>query len=221
MSTDAKGVQHYFERVPEAFDQIYESRPRSVWAALERWRHRSMFERFRLTLEACGEVKGTRMLDLGCGSGRYSIALARRGADVVGIDFSQPMVELAARAAAAAGVAAHCRFIQGDLLRVTPQEPFDTTLAIGLFDYVRDPVPILEKIRQVTTRCVIASFPVRMHVLTPLRKLRLSLAGCPVYFYTKPRVEALLQHVPGTVTIQALGRDYMAVVTLNSRPGGM
>ena len=35
------------------------------------------------------------MLEPGCGSGRYLEALARRGLDVVGIDSSQVMVELA------------------------------------------------------------------------------------------------------------------------------
>ena len=42
-----------------------------------------------------GEIKGARLLDLGCGSGTYSTWLAERGARVVGIDLSSTMISLA------------------------------------------------------------------------------------------------------------------------------
>jgi len=40
---------------------------------------------------------GTRALDLCCGTGDIAFALAQRGADVTGLDFSPPMLEIAAR----------------------------------------------------------------------------------------------------------------------------
>jgi len=40
---------------------------------------------------------GLRALDLCCGTGDLALALARRGAQVVGLDFSQPMLETAER----------------------------------------------------------------------------------------------------------------------------
>ena len=42
-----------------------------------------------------GDVSGTRILDLGCGSGTNSLWLAERGAHVVGLDLSHTMVSLA------------------------------------------------------------------------------------------------------------------------------
>jgi 2-polyprenyl-3-methyl-5-hydroxy-6-metoxy-1,4-benzoquinol methylase len=45
-------------------------------------------------------VEGSRILDLACGSGRHAIALATRGADVVGIDSSKTMIETAQKLAA-------------------------------------------------------------------------------------------------------------------------
>jgi ubiquinone/menaquinone biosynthesis C-methylase UbiE len=42
-----------------------------------------------------GDVKGLRILDLGCGEGGYSRELARRGAQVVGIDGSRRLIEIA------------------------------------------------------------------------------------------------------------------------------
>src|SRR5688500_4981274 len=46
-------------------------------------------------LEACGEVRERRVLDLGCGQGYFSRELARRGARVVGIDLSDQLIQIA------------------------------------------------------------------------------------------------------------------------------
>ena len=50
----------------------------------------------RSVLAAAGEVSGLLVLDVGCGAGAYAVALARRGATVLGIDVSVPAL-LAAR----------------------------------------------------------------------------------------------------------------------------
>jgi SAM-dependent methyltransferase len=74
---------------------------------------------------------GARVLDLGCGPGRHSLALARRGFEVVGIDRSAEFVDLARAAAESEGVDA--RFLVADvrdLDRVRGQD------ALGTFDTV-------------------------------------------------------------------------------------
>jgi malonyl-CoA O-methyltransferase len=48
-----------------------------------------------VTLELVGDVQGQRILDIGCGTGRYCVLLAERGATVVGLDPSQGMLEQA------------------------------------------------------------------------------------------------------------------------------
>lgn len=56
---------------------------------------------------------GDQILDLGCGAGRHSIELAKRGCDVTGVDVSPFMLEEARRRASQAGV--EVTFIQLDL----------------------------------------------------------------------------------------------------------
>jgi SAM-dependent methyltransferase len=48
---------------------------------------------------------GMRVLDVGCGPGRHSLELARRGVTVHGIDISRPFIDLAREAGTAASVA--------------------------------------------------------------------------------------------------------------------
>ncbi len=50
-----------------------------------------------LTLALIGEVQGQRVLDVGCGTGRYCVLLAQRGAAVIGVDPSRGMLEQARR----------------------------------------------------------------------------------------------------------------------------
>ena len=45
----------------------------------------------------CGEVRGLRVLDVGCGSGYFSREMARRGALVTGVDISPRMLAHACR----------------------------------------------------------------------------------------------------------------------------
>ena len=56
--------------------------------------------------------KNVRILDIGCGTGRHSIELAKRGYDVVGIDLSDCQLKKARSKAASAGVSVE--FIKAD-----------------------------------------------------------------------------------------------------------
>jgi ubiquinone/menaquinone biosynthesis C-methylase UbiE len=58
-----------------------------------------------ITLGLIGGVRNQRVLDVGCGTGRYCALLAKRGAKVAGIDPSPKMLECARRK-----IAPGCRF---------------------------------------------------------------------------------------------------------------
>ncbi len=48
-------------------------------------------------LRLLGEVSGKRVLDAGCGEGRFARMLAERGAEVTALDFSSRMIDIAGR----------------------------------------------------------------------------------------------------------------------------
>ena len=69
------------------------------------------------------------VLDLGCGTGRHSVELARRGYEVVGVDLSEGMLERARRRAAAEGVSG-TTFVLGDVQNVQLGRRFDAVLSM-------------------------------------------------------------------------------------------
>ena len=69
-----------------------------------------------------------RVLDVGCGPGRHSLALARRGIEVLGVDLSEDFVALARDAAEAEGLPA--RFEVADVRELAVETGFDAVLCL-------------------------------------------------------------------------------------------
>jgi SAM-dependent methyltransferase len=81
---------------------------------------------------------GTRVLDVGCGVGRWSRLLAARGAQVTGVDLSPTMIGEARRRAAAAGLADRCRFLVQDSAALDAGGPFDLVLGVTVLQHILD-----------------------------------------------------------------------------------
>ncbi|HXF50325.1 MAG TPA: methyltransferase domain-containing protein [Dehalococcoidia bacterium] len=89
-------------------------------------------------LRLLGDVKGKRLLEIGCGGGQHSILLARQGARCVGVDLSDEQVKFARRLAEREGVDAE--FYQGDAtdLSMFDAEQFDAAHSVFALQYVDD-----------------------------------------------------------------------------------
>jgi SAM-dependent methyltransferase len=94
----------------------------------------------RLALEPWLQVSaGERVLDVGCGVGRWSRMLAARGAMVTGVDLSPTMIAEARRRALAEGVAARCQFEVQDLSNLSVGGEFDLVLGVTVLQHILDP----------------------------------------------------------------------------------
>ena len=84
-------------------------------------------------------LKGSRVLDVGCGGGLLAEALARAGAAVTGIDLAPGMIEVARLHAREAGLDIDYRVIAADeLQRATPQG-FDIVTCMEMLEHVPQP----------------------------------------------------------------------------------
>lgn len=83
-----------------------------------------------------GDVRGLDVVDLGCGTGRHALRLARAGANVTAVDFSEGML---ARAGAKEG-AERVRWLRHDLARPLPLADAcaDRVICCLVLDHVAD-----------------------------------------------------------------------------------
>ena len=186
-------VRRRFERDARSFDAIYRLERSPFWRWVNTTLRRAVFERYTITFEQAGDVRGKKILDVGCGSGVYSVDFARRGAGrVVGVDFSGNMLKLARQEAGQHGVADRCEFIQADFLELDLKDRFDVSIAMGVFDYVPDQVAFLRKMVALTTGKVIVAFPGHSLLREPARRLRYRLSGKgEIYLYSREDVERI------------------------------
>jgi 2-polyprenyl-3-methyl-5-hydroxy-6-metoxy-1,4-benzoquinol methylase len=204
-------VARYFHDHATQFDDIYRVRERGVRGLRDRLSRGTVIERLRFADDVASRIKPERVLDVGCGSGRFAVDLAERGARVVGLDFAPDMVGLARELADQEGVSSRCLFLQQDFMTWDEPGRFDMGLAVGVTDYVRDPAPLVKRIAEHVSGTVLISFPARWHPLVPLRWLRLRAARCPVYFYSRSDVEGLGRGVFNSFEVRPLGRDFLLV----------
>lgn len=205
-------IRSYFNDCASRFDSYYHHEADFLKGFIDGNFRKSITLRYRWTLNILGKTAvGKNILDAGCGSGQYCIALAKAGAKrVVGVDLSPGMLELARRNAKAAGVADRCDFLLGDFLTADCTGPFDFALAFGFFEYLKNPDAHLRKLASLTSREIFASFPVRLHWLTPQRKLRYLFHGIPVHFYTEKEILGILSEAGLTAFhLERLDRDFV------------
>jgi len=102
-------------------------------------------------VESLGVAPPVRVLDLGCGDGTTAVPLARRGAEVVGIDIARNLVDAANRRARAEGLA-RLTVREGDACDLAGVEDrsFDLTLSVFGAMFAPRPFDVAKEMVRVT-----------------------------------------------------------------------
>lgn len=112
----------------------------------------------RVLREALGDLSGCPVIDVGTGTGRAALALARWGAQVTGIDASAEMLVAARSRATAANLTV--RFERQDAHALSfASQVFDHAVSLRLIMHAPDWRRCLEELCRVTRRRVVFDFP--------------------------------------------------------------
>ncbi len=96
-------------------------------------------ERIGVALDSAGELRGKRVLDIGCGRGELVCEAARRGATAVGIDYAQAAIELSRERLAALDeeLRERAEFLLADAKGLDfPGGSFDAVFLVDVYEHL-------------------------------------------------------------------------------------
>lgn len=127
-----RGVQRYHDRVAGRYDAMYRGDPYWDFYDAVTWEHLKRFLPTDLSAPC---------VDLGCGTGKWGLKLARTGFAVTLVDISEAMLEQARRAAADLPAGKQPQFLRADLMDLSalPRGHFAFAAAQG------DPLSLVEQ----------------------------------------------------------------------------
>ncbi len=185
--------EKYWDKEVAIFDSIYSHEKNFIGNLLDKIFRWDMYARFDYTMKNSEPIEGKTFLDVGCGTGKFVFEFIRRGAKkIVGLDISQNMIDECEKRAREKGINQKCSFKKTDLLQFDHQEKFDIVIGIGLFDYIKNPLPILNEMQSRCKDKVIVSFPRFWTWRAPVRKFRLGIKGCSVFFFKRKQIATMM-----------------------------
>ncbi len=194
MNGELEIQKKYWDKEVQTFDSIYTHGKSGFSNWLDKKFRWDMYARFQYTIENSKPINGKTFLDVGCGTGLYSMEFVKNGAaEVTGIDIAGNMVQVCKERADKENVNSRCNFLVGDLLTFNSDQKFDVIIGIGLFDYISEPFDVIKKMHDYSKDRVIFSFPRSFTWRAFARKIRLSLRGCPVYFYSEKQLDEIIK----------------------------
>src|SRR5260370_1364226 len=143
--------------------------------ALARYRgplRRRFNKEYRLLL--LGDLRGKKVLDVGCGEGTNSILLAKLGAAVTGIDISPKSIEIAGKRAEINQVDGSCRFVCSPLETAELEShAFDIIWADAILHHIIPELPlVLGKLTQWAKPDALMVFSEPVNFNRTLRRIR-------------------------------------------------
>ncbi|WP_221801226.1 bifunctional 2-polyprenyl-6-hydroxyphenol methylase/3-demethylubiquinol 3-O-methyltransferase UbiG [Oceanobacter mangrovi] len=95
-------------------------------------------------IDQAAELAGKKVLDVGCGGGLLSEAMAQRGANVTGIDMGEAPLNVAKLHSLESGVSINYQRIPVEQLAAEQPASFDVVTCLEMLEHVPDPASIIK-----------------------------------------------------------------------------
>ncbi len=174
-------MAEYFDKIASRYDDWYKTKTGQYVDRVEKWLVFSMLK-----------TKSGKALDLGCGTGNYTLELKKRGFDVIGLDASEEMLKIARLKGL------NC--IKGDAYNLPfPDESFDLVLSVTMFEFIHEPEKVIAEIYRVLKpggEVLIGTMNGRSlwFIFKRLKSLFVETAYRYARFYTPKELETLLEN---------------------------
>ena len=89
-------------------------------------------------------LKGKKVVDIGCGGGILAESMARRGAEVIGIDLGETPLSVARLHAIDTGIQVNYRHISAEELAIELPMQFDVVTCMEMLEHVPDPSSVIQ-----------------------------------------------------------------------------
>ncbi len=95
-------------------------------------------------IQRYADLQGKRLVDVGCGGGILTEGLAKAGADALGVDLSEDLIDIADLHGLETGVTAHYQKISAESLAAEQPASFDHVTCMEMLEHVPDPASIIQ-----------------------------------------------------------------------------
>lgn len=181
---------------------------------------RLMRRRYDATLHFIDEHVGPGLtaLDVGCGTGVFVVAMLRRGAHVVALDYARTALDLTRQLVQ--GTVPHrasdVEYVHADITEVTPPRS-DVAIAVGVTPYVDDIAAMYGQILPTTSvfYCLVVD---RDHWANRLRRAIPALNVRHLRFFARAEIDTLLDaHGFRSIQRTRLGSGYLDLAVRRTR----
>jgi 2-polyprenyl-6-hydroxyphenyl methylase/3-demethylubiquinone-9 3-methyltransferase len=95
-------------------------------------------------INTCAPLAGKTVVDIGCGGGILTEAMARNGAQVSGIDLSEKALKVADLHGLESGIKVHYEMIPAEALAAREPASYDVVTCMEMLEHVPDPAAVVQ-----------------------------------------------------------------------------
>lgn len=126
-------MAEYFDKIAHRYDEWYKTK---VGGYVDKTEKKLVFSMIK--------TKHGNALDLGCGTGNYTLELYKRGFQVVGVDISRRMLKIAQKKLP------NAKFIKANAYSLPFEDnTFDLVLSVTMLEFIHEPEKVLSEVYRV------------------------------------------------------------------------